>query len=368
MTTCEEFRGRISPLFDGELPPDARESTGRHLAECASCRSEWTALSDGMDLIAELPRIQPPAGFADLVVARAKTRRTPWMTFFSAAAAAALLGWLLVLVVPANSPTPVPASSTPDEDRLREAWPLLVETWNALDARSTPLDPMDDNSLRLWGKVHTSFSTGGFIEENPSFEAAAVKQLFLRFLSLKSVAIEMSGPGEAGARITYRPFLPQVRKIRELKERGLDDEDNLQEARGELATRLKELKVIADDTPLWLRRRVVTLASALALGEPFPAPPRASGEESLHIRAWIGDLESEHPDVREAAIRSLLKSGEVAQPQLREALANGASKTVESVKRILGIGHAPWTGESKPTQRLEFGNQIREYEAIRRSK
>lgn len=106
----EHYKEAISLLACGELPDQDREAVERHLAECASCRSEYEALQrlcGGIRNLAEQDeRAEVPAGLSERLE---KSLRRPahagrWAAFTTAACVLIALGaWAIgraVQVVP----------------------------------------------------------------------------------------------------------------------------------------------------------------------------------------------------------------------------------------------------------------------------
>lgn len=72
---CHEIQESLSAYFDGMLDPSVMEAVDRHLMECSVCRSEAEDLKMIVQLVRELPEVDPPEGFrTDL---RAKLERIP---------------------------------------------------------------------------------------------------------------------------------------------------------------------------------------------------------------------------------------------------------------------------------------------------
>jgi hypothetical protein len=64
-TTCEEITSELVAFLDGELADEERRPVAAHVHGCLACRREIERLTKVQGLVAELPRIQPSAGFAD---------------------------------------------------------------------------------------------------------------------------------------------------------------------------------------------------------------------------------------------------------------------------------------------------------------
>ena len=247
-----------------------------------------------------------------------------------------------------------------DPDSLRDAWPELVKVWNELESHQQgKTEGFDDELLVTLGKLHTAFEQGGLLEKEPAYEVAALKQLFKKRFDIgvtKKSGIPLSGKSGTFSSITFlggniskkgviysfESLFGSIRKLNDLRERGLDDEDNVTDETVTIRKSLKALKITADETPMWLRRRVTTLTKALLMGEGYPEPVRASDAESAQVREWIGGLASEDVQTRDEAMRRLMKAGEAGRPQLRKALGDDDPEVVARVKRLLGIGHTPW--------------------------
>jgi hypothetical protein len=146
-------------------------------------------------------------------------------------------------------------------------------------------------------------------------------------------------------------FLGAVARLKALERDRLDDEDNIQDELSTARKALKDLGITADSTPTPLRRRVLALARALAGGDPYPEPPRATEEQSAQIRGWIGTLGHELIEEREKASRELRRMGEVVIPFLQAAKGSPDAEVAGRVNQLLGVGHAPWTEAAVATGR-----------------
>jgi hypothetical protein len=237
-----------------------------------------------------------------------------------------------------------------DEGRLKEGWPKLVEAWRAIEAfqPSATADAADE-FLKTAGKLNEAFESAGLYGAEGEYVPLALK------VFIKSRArgwVPASGSSAAWSELAsfrrasadpMRAFLDALARLRALEKSGLDDEDNVQD---ELATARKALKVLgvtADATPTPLRRRVLNLARALALGEAYPEPARATEEQAKLIRERIAELSHESIEAREKAVRELARIGEAAFPFLRETLKSPDAEAAARARHLLGIGHAPWT-------------------------
>lgn len=252
-------------------------------------------------------------------------------------------------------------------DRLRTAWPRLVEAWRMMEDYKGGESALDDPAVLAMGKLHAAFEAAGFLEGDLEFDRAALKQLFQARYKIKiervvrppgsgggsvvqsgaTFILEEDGATPAPTSFGFDTLLASVSKLAELRAKGLDHEDNVLEEVVVVRKSLKAFRLMADDTPAWLGRRLVTLSRALLSGDAYPEPAKASDDQARTIRAWIADLANDGLEIREAATRALLKDGEAARPFLREALKGQDAEVVSRVKLILGVGHRPWVEPGK---------------------
>ena len=66
---CDRARELFSPFLDGELTGEDRRWLEAHLEECAGCREALEELQRAVGLVRDLPKLEPPAGLADRIVA-----------------------------------------------------------------------------------------------------------------------------------------------------------------------------------------------------------------------------------------------------------------------------------------------------------
>ena len=66
----KEYREQLSALLDNELDEEAREEVLRHLSACEECQSYFEELSDLHDAMSGWEELDPPADFAEGVLAR----------------------------------------------------------------------------------------------------------------------------------------------------------------------------------------------------------------------------------------------------------------------------------------------------------
>jgi hypothetical protein len=255
-----------------------------------------------------------------------------------------------------------------DEARLKDAWPKLADAWKAVDAYKAPAggSELDDEFLKTAGKLRDAFEAAGLFTEEGEYLPMALKA----FVKARGRALAPSGGNDffRGGRVIRRvrvagmgggapgqpegapsvesdpmgAFMASLQKLRNLKQGGLDDEDNVQDELVTARKALKALGITADDTPPALRRRIFTLIRSLALGEAFPEPAKATEEQAKQFRALIADLGHESIENRDKASKELLRAGEASLPLVREALKAGDAEVVARARQLLGVGHAPW--------------------------
>jgi hypothetical protein len=90
--TCHDARELFSALIDEALTREQRADVYGHLATCAECRRELTAMERTVALVRGATPVRAPAGFVDRVVAAA--RPVPW---YVRAARTVLLPWSVKL-------------------------------------------------------------------------------------------------------------------------------------------------------------------------------------------------------------------------------------------------------------------------------
>ena len=86
--TCHDARELFSALIDEALTREERADVYGHLATCAECRRELTAMERTVALVRGATPVRAPAGFVDRVVAA--VRPVPW---YVRAARTVLLPW-----------------------------------------------------------------------------------------------------------------------------------------------------------------------------------------------------------------------------------------------------------------------------------
>ena len=248
-----------------------------------------------------------------------------------------------------------------DEARLKESWPKLVDAWKAVEAYKPPTESavLDDEYLKVVAKIHGAFEASGLFASDGEYGPQALKafvKLRVRDLTglmginggqwwqARRVRVVFAGGEQRSAtdRDPMATLMESLKKLQAMKESGLDDEDNVQDEVVTARKALKSLGITADDTPPALRRRVMRLVRALATGEAYPEAPAPTEEQARQVRAWIGELGHESIEIREKAMKELMRAGEPALPLLREALKNPDAEVASRVRKALGVGHEPW--------------------------
>ena len=132
--TCLEVQTQLSAFLEESLDPIRMKAVDTHLNSCSACRAELNGLSDCIRQVAELPMLEPPAGFARRVmahVAEIKVEPSGWQRFKAAlratmpiqAAAVVMVAVLAVLLYQRDNDLNQPVSAP------------SVETSSALPSR-----------------------------------------------------------------------------------------------------------------------------------------------------------------------------------------------------------------------------------------
>ena len=268
-----------------------------------------------------------------------------------------------------------------DEARLKESWPKLVEAWKAADEyKPTPEGVLlDDEALKVAGKIHQAFEAAGlfaaegeylpqaikaFIKQRARALAPASADPWGRVMAIRGrLRVMAAGGGVEPQAPTVETdpmgaFLNSLKKLKELKVGGLDDEDNVQDELVTARKALKGLGVTSDDTPPALRRRAFALARALATGDAYPEPAVATDDQVKQYRAWIAELGNDSIEAREKAMKELLRAGETVFPAAREALKQSDAEIAARCKQLLGYGHAPWKALAAQGRQFDGGVQV----------
>lgn len=91
---CEDIKGIMGALADGEVAPHVRSEAEAHIKSCAACRAEHSAQLAVKSLLASLPQEDAPAFLMTRVMAQIKERKgvkSPAKLRWAYSSAAALL-------------------------------------------------------------------------------------------------------------------------------------------------------------------------------------------------------------------------------------------------------------------------------------
>lgn len=238
-----------------------------------------------------------------------------------------------------------------DESRLKDAWPKLVDAWKGIETyQSAPPADSGDEFLKAAGRLHGAFEAAGLYGSEGEYVPLALKA----FIKARARGLFNGGSYARTSKIYWegqaadpmKSFLDSLSRLQALEKNRLDDEDNVQDELATARKALKALNVTADSTPGPLRRRVLSLARALALGEAYPEPATATEEQAKAIRDLVAGMSHESIEERDKAVRELSRIGEAAFPFLRETLKSPDAEVAARSRQMLGIGHAPWTAAS----------------------
>ncbi len=157
---CREAQTQLSEYLDGGLDALRAKSVESHLLACPVCRAEADGLADCIRQIAELPQVEPPPGFTERVMARARVfeaEPTLWQRILAPlrfsvpiqGGAAVLIAVLAIVIYRNerpidNSRPPVPSAVAPAQDQRAGEAPLR-------DA--APRAKLDSKRIRLAEKA-----------------------------------------------------------------------------------------------------------------------------------------------------------------------------------------------------------------------
>jgi hypothetical protein len=99
---CQEVQLQLSGYLEKSLDAVRMKGIESHLASCPFCRAEARGLSDCISLVAHLPSLEPPAGFARRVVAHAREielEPRPWQRLLAVLRSTAPIQATAVLLV-----------------------------------------------------------------------------------------------------------------------------------------------------------------------------------------------------------------------------------------------------------------------------
>lgn len=234
-------------------------------------------------------------------------------------------------------------------DRLADNFPKLQEAWKALaTCRDAGAKGLTDDVLRALGKLSNAIEASGGFDRDSGYELLALKKLcvtranelfarpdakYIRMVVVGGVARREDAPNDGLAR-----FEKAIARLTELKAKGLDDEDNAQEALVDARKALKDLGLIRDEQPQWQRRRTLNVVRALTAGETYPSRAAATPDQEKRIQELIGQLGDADMEKRDAAATELDKIGEPIVPFLKKAMDNADPEVKERAKKLLGVG------------------------------
>ena len=154
---CQEVELQLSGYLEKSLDAVRMKGIESHLASCPFCRAEARGLSDCIGLVADLPSLEPPAGFARRVVAHAREIELEprlWQRLFAVlrstvpiqATAVLLVGVLAVLMyqkeprlrdtgITESTPPATPMRAEPNANAVAGAGKSAPESASDLRAR-----------------------------------------------------------------------------------------------------------------------------------------------------------------------------------------------------------------------------------------
>ncbi len=110
---CAQARGLFGACWDDEITQAEREALEAHFAACPGCRAEYDEYSRALELVGDLPRVEPSPNLVERVMARARRVSPaldrvgiPGIPWVPVTAAAALLAVAVTLVSPWIVPRP----------------------------------------------------------------------------------------------------------------------------------------------------------------------------------------------------------------------------------------------------------------------
>jgi len=69
---CQEVQKYLSEFLDGNLEVERSQRVSDHLAACAPCSEEMASLAECQRLVSGLPKVEPPVGFSNRVMAHVR--------------------------------------------------------------------------------------------------------------------------------------------------------------------------------------------------------------------------------------------------------------------------------------------------------
>jgi hypothetical protein len=70
--TCKDIEGKLTVYHEGILPPEEKSLVEGHLASCEGCSSALEALKKTVDVLKNLPEIEPPPWFTQKIMAKVR--------------------------------------------------------------------------------------------------------------------------------------------------------------------------------------------------------------------------------------------------------------------------------------------------------
>jgi len=262
------------------------------------------------------------------------------------------------------------------DDRLKEAWPRLQEAWKsttdfkatlkkAETPKSRPRDIPDD-AIKIVGQLHLAFDAGGLWANEPGADVVALKQVFkmrcasfLKFHSgfqvpnsqeeyrrlteeyqraIQEWQWKMGGGGGAKTRPDpISEFEDGLVELAKLRARETPDDDLMQDAVAKIRKSMRDLGIMDDDMPGWLRVRLTAMVKALALGEALPEMAAPTDTQKKKVQSLIEVIDEGDIVGREDAVKELLRIGEPAIPQVRKRYLEVENAEVKArLKKVLG--------------------------------
>jgi hypothetical protein len=180
---CQEIELQLSGYLEKSLDSIRMKSIETHLSTCPFCRAELHTLSDCIRIVADLPKVEPPSGFSQRIMACAREidlEPRSWQRFLAAfkltvpvQAAAVVLVSVLAVVLYQKEPQLKDIAFT---ESSRATPPLEVQektTDNRLE--SVPVTPLQNDSLSRSAKrdIQTARETPSAQPANQARQAAA---------------------------------------------------------------------------------------------------------------------------------------------------------------------------------------------------
>lgn len=79
---CDRYEELFSSYWEEELSSAERNTLDQHFESCGSCKKEYAEFVSALEMVQGLPRLEPPVGFTDSVLARVRSgeamKTDPW--------------------------------------------------------------------------------------------------------------------------------------------------------------------------------------------------------------------------------------------------------------------------------------------------